>query len=76
MSVKIYTTPSCGYCSMAKSYLRERHISFTEYNVASDQRKAEELVHKTGQYGVPVIEINGRMIIGFNKEKIDRLLAG
>jgi len=74
MSVKIYTTPTCGYCSMAKSYLRERGVSFTEYNVDADQRKAEELAHKTGQYGVPVLDINGSLIIGFNKDRIDRLL--
>lgn len=75
MTVKIYTTPTCGYCNMAKSYLRERGISFTEYNVAQDQRKAEEMIKKSGQMGVPVLEINGTIVVGFDKARIDRLLA-
>ena len=75
MSVKVYSTPSCGYCNMLKSYLRERNVKFTDYNVASDQRKAEEMVHKSHQMGVPVIDINGKIIVGFDRSKIDRLLS-
>ncbi len=74
MAVRIYSTPSCGYCNKAKAYFRENRISFTEYNVASDQRKAEEMVRKSGQMGVPVIDINGRIIVGFNQPEIDRAL--
>jgi len=74
MAIKIYSTPSCGYCSKAKNYFRSNRISFTEYNVASDQRKAEEMVRKSGQMGVPVIDINGRIIVGFNQPEIDRAL--
>ena len=55
MAVTIYTTPSCGYCKVAKEFFRTQHVSFTEYNVASDQRKADEMVRKSGQMGVPVI---------------------
>ena len=74
MAVKIYSTPSCGYCNKAKDYLRTNSIAFTEYNVASDQRKAEEMVRKSGQMGVPVIDINGKIIVGFNQPEIDRAL--
>jgi len=74
MAVTIYTTPSCGYCKVAKDFFRTRHVSFTEYNVASDQRKAEEMVHKSGQTGVPVIDVNGKIIVGFNKPEIEKAL--
>lgn len=74
MSVTLYSTPSCSYCRLAKDYFRQNGVRFTEYNVASDQRKAEEMVRKSGQMGVPVIEINGRVIIGFNKPEIDKAL--
>ena len=74
MSVVIYTTPSCSYCRLAKDYFRQNGITFTEYNVAADMRKADEMVRKSGQMGVPVIDINGRIIIGFNKPEIERAL--
>jgi glutaredoxin-like YruB-family protein len=74
MAVTIYTTPSCGYCKVAKEFFRTQYVSFTEYNVASDQRKAEEMVRKSGQTGVPVIEVNGKIIVGFNKPEIEKAL--
>ncbi len=74
MSVSLYSTPSCVYCRLAKDYFRQNNIAFNEFNVAADHRKAEEMVRKSGQMGVPVIEINGRVIIGFNKPEIDRAL--
>ena len=74
MAVTLYSTPSCTYCRLAKDYFRQERIPFTEYNVASDQRRAEEMVKKSGQMGVPVIDINGRIIIGFNKPEIERSL--
>ena len=74
MTVKIYSTPSCGYCTKAKSYFRERGIRFKDINIALDRRRAEEIVHKTGQQGVPVIEINGKMIVGFDIPKIEQLI--
>jgi glutaredoxin len=60
---------------LAKDYFKQKGVSFTEYNVASDQRKAGEMVRKSGQMGVPVIDINGKIIIGFNKPEIDRALT-
>ncbi|HWR11787.1 MAG TPA: glutaredoxin domain-containing protein [Rectinemataceae bacterium] len=74
MSVLLYSTPSCAYCRLAKDYFKTNGVSFTEYNVASDQRKAEEMVRKSGQMGVPVIDIDGSIIIGFNKPDIERAL--
>ncbi|RKX79339.1 MAG: NrdH-redoxin [Spirochaetes bacterium] len=74
MAVIIYTTPTCGYCNMAKEYFRQNGIQFTEYNVAQDMKKADEMVKKSGQMGVPVIDINGKIIVGFNKPEIERAL--
>ncbi|PKL06561.1 MAG: NrdH-redoxin [Spirochaetae bacterium HGW-Spirochaetae-9] len=74
MSVTLYSTPSCAYCRMAKDYFKSSGVPFTEYNVASDQRKADEMVRKSGQMGVPVIDVNGSIIIGFNKAEIERAL--
>jgi glutaredoxin-like YruB-family protein len=74
MAVTIYTTPTCGYCKVAKEFFRAQHVSFTEYNVASDQRKAEEMVRKSGQMSVPVIDVNGKIIVGFNRPEIEKAL--
>ena len=74
MAVTIYTTPSCGYCNLAKNYFRQNSVQFTEYDVSRDQRRADEMVRKSGQMGVPVIDINGRVIVGFNQPEIERSL--
>lgn len=74
MSVTMYSTPSCGYCNMAKDYFRKNQISFTEYNVAVDAKRAEEMVKKSGQMGVPVIDVNGSVIVGFNQGAIETAL--
>ncbi len=74
MAIKLYTTPTCSFCTKAKTYFRENRIPFTEYNVARDERRAAEMQKKSGQAGVPVIDINGRIIVGFNKPEIERAL--
>ena len=74
MAVTLYSTPSCGFCTKAKAFFRERHIPFTEYNVTADPRKAEEMLHKSHQMGVPVIDIHGKVIVGFNQPEIERAL--
>lgn len=74
MAVAIYTTPTCSYCTMAKNYFREKKIPFTEYNVAQDLRRADEMVRKSGQMGVPVLDVNGKVIVGFNKPEIENAL--
>jgi glutaredoxin-like YruB-family protein len=74
MAVTLYTTPTCTYCRKAKSYFRENRIPFSEYDVSRDQRRAEEMVRKSGQMGVPVIDVNGRVIVGFNQPEIEKAL--
>ena len=73
--VIIYTTPTCGFCQRAKQFFNEKNIKYTEYNVAEDQTKAEEMVKMSGQMGVPVIEIDDDIVIGFNKAQIAQLLG-
>lgn len=75
MAVAIYTTPSCGYCRVAKDWFRKNQVSFTEHDVSRDPRKAEEMMRKSGQMGVPVIDLNGKIIVGFNQPEIERSLA-
>ncbi|MGC9311315.1 MAG: glutaredoxin family protein, partial [Sediminispirochaetaceae bacterium] len=60
MAVSLYSTPTCAYCRKAKDYLRQIKVTFTEYNVAADTSRANEMVRKSGQMGVPVLDINGR----------------
>lgn len=74
MAVTIYTTPTCGYCNKAKQYFREKRVPFTEHNVARDLRRADEMVRKSGQMGVPVIDVHGKIIVGFNQPEIERAL--
>lgn len=74
MSITIYSTPSCGYCFKVKEYFHSKKIPFTEYNVAANKQKADEMVRKSGQMGVPVIDINGKIIVGFNQLKIEKAL--
>jgi glutaredoxin-like YruB-family protein len=73
--VKIYTTPKCPYCKMAKDYLRKKGVKFEEIDVSSDQKAAEEMIKKSGQIGVPQIEINGRMILGFDEAALEKELS-
>jgi len=74
MKVKVYTTPVCPYCYALKDFLKEHQIEFEEIDVSADQTAAEEMIKKSGQMGVPVTEIDGEIVIGFDKEKLERLL--
>ncbi|MFC2033621.1 glutaredoxin family protein, partial [Chloroflexota bacterium] len=76
MRVKIYTTPTCGYCTMAKRFLDERSVKHEEHDVSQDRAAAEEMVSLTGQMGVPVIVIDGQVILGFDRPRMEQLLAG
>jgi glutaredoxin 3 len=76
MAIALYSTPSCGYCRMAKDWFRSKNLNFEEYDVSRDQRRADELVRKSGQMGVPVIDVNGKIIIGFNTAAIEKALKG
>ena len=73
--VKIYTTPTCAYCMMAKDYFNDNNIEHEEYDVASDAEKRQEMFDKTHQMGVPVIDIGGKIIIGFDKSEIEKALG-
>jgi len=75
MSVNVYSTQSCPYCTLVKNYLRDKKVTYNDYDVGRDKRRADEMVRKSGQMGVPVVDINGRIIIGFNKPEIDKALA-
>lgn len=72
--VVIYTTPECVYCKMTKGFFKEHSISYEEKDVSSDEKARDGMVQKSGQLGVPVIDIDGKIIIGFDKEKISELL--
>ena len=73
--VSIYTTPTCMYCKAAKEFFKENNISYEEYDVASDAEKREEMIQKSGQMSVPVIFVGDEMVIGFNKDKLSKLLG-
>ena len=73
--VLVFTTPTCPWCVRAKHYLRQRNVKFREVDVSRDPAAARDLVRRTGQMGVPVVEIDGRPIVGFDKQQIDRLLG-
>lgn len=73
-SVTVYSTPTCSWCNTLKSYLRKNHILFTDIDVSRDESAAAEMIRRSGQHGVPQTMINGELIIGFDKKKIDRLL--
>jgi glutaredoxin-like YruB-family protein len=75
MAVSIYSTPTCTFCTKVKDYLRERQVKFTDYDVSRDARKAEEMLHKSRQTGVPVIDFHGKIVVGFDKNTLDRLIA-
>ena len=72
--VNIYTTPTCVYCQMAKEFFKENNVSYQEHDVSSDAKAREEMINKSGQMGVPVIEVNDEIIIGFDKERLMELL--
>ena len=72
--VIVFSTPPCSYCNAAKRYFRERNIRFTDVDVSRDQSAARDMMRKTGQMGVPVILINNKPIVGFDRSKINQML--
>lgn len=72
--VVIYSSPTCPHCIAAKEFLKEKGVEFEDKNVSEDEAAAKEAVDKSGQMGVPVIEIGGEIVIGNNQEKIEELL--
>lgn len=73
--VIVYSTPVCSYCVMAKEYFKDNKIEFKEIDVSGDPKAAEEMIKKSGKMGVPQIEIDGKIIVGFDKEEIDKALG-
>lgn len=72
--VILYSTPTCPFCQKAEDYLREKKIDFENVNVAIDREGLRKMKEKSGQIGVPVLDVNGEIILGFNREKIDEVL--
>jgi glutaredoxin 3 len=73
--VTIYSTPTCPFCHQVKDYLKKKGVEFTDYNVAADAEARDAMVKKSGQLGVPVIDIGGDIIVGFKPSKLDELLG-
>lgn len=74
-SVKIYTTPVCVYCKMAKAFFVENNVKYEEVNVAENSKAREEMIAKSHQIGVPVVDVNGKIIIGFDKPRLIEALG-
>ncbi len=74
MNIIVYSTPTCPYCVMAKDYLKEKNIPFEDVDVSGDPAKAREMIQKSGQRGVPVLDVDGTIIVGFDKNHLDTLL--
>ncbi|MCL4270626.1 MAG: NrdH-redoxin [Anaerolineales bacterium] len=73
--VLVFSTPTCSFCNMAKKYFREKGVKFTDIDVSRDQVAARDMVRRSGQMGVPVIDIGGKIIVGFDRPKINSLLG-
>ena len=73
--VIIYSTPTCVYCKMAKEFFKKNNVQYTEHNVAEDDAAREEMVQKSHQLGVPVIDIDGEVHVGFNRSELERALG-
>ena len=74
-NVIIYSTPTCHYCHAAKEFFKENNITYTEKNVAFDRAAGQEAIEKSGQMGVPVIDVGGKVVIGFDRGKINQYLG-
>ncbi len=72
-TVKIYSTPTCTYCKMAKDFFTKHGVQYQEFNVASDLKAREEMFNKSHQMGVPVIDVEGEILVGFNRPELERL---
>ena len=74
-SVIVYSTPTCPFCIRAKQFLKDNNVQFEDIDVSENQEKAQEMIKKSGQMGVPVLEIGGDIVVGFDKEKIKETLG-
>ncbi|MGQ9603600.1 MAG: glutaredoxin family protein [bacterium] len=74
MKVKVYSTPTCPYCKMVKSYLDQKGITYEDFDVSIDRMARDEMVRQSGQMGVPVIDIDGQIVVGFDRDRLDKIL--
>ena len=74
-NVIIYSTPACVYCRMAKEFFKEHNVAYEEKNVLDDEKLQQEMIEKSGQLGVPVIDIGGQIVVGYDKETLEELLG-
>ncbi|MCX5680453.1 MAG: glutathione S-transferase N-terminal domain-containing protein [Candidatus Omnitrophica bacterium] len=72
--VTVYSTPTCPFCIRAKQFLKDNNIQYSDVDVSSDQTKAQEMIDRSGQMGVPVIDVDGTIVVGFDKDKIREAL--
>lgn len=73
-NIIIYSTPSCVYCKMAKQYFKENNLAYTEHNVQDDMQAQQEMIAKSQQLGVPVIDVDGEIFVGFDKKGLSEVL--
>jgi len=73
-NVTVYSTPTCPFCIRAKQFLKDNNIQFKDIDVSTDQSKAQEMINRSGQMGVPVLDIDGDIVVGFDKDKIKEAL--
>jgi glutaredoxin-like YruB-family protein len=74
-NVKVYSTPTCPFCIRAKQFLKENNIVFDDIDVSSNPQAVEEMIKVSGQMGVPILDIEGEIIVGFDKERIKETLG-
>ena len=74
MTLKIYSTPTCVYCKTLKEYLKRNNIAFSDVDVSEDEKELQHMIKISGQMGVPVVQIDDNVVVGFDKTKIDKLL--
>ncbi|MAF13427.1 MAG: NrdH-redoxin [Parcubacteria group bacterium] len=74
-NVTIYSTPTCVYCKKTKAFFKENNVEYTEIDVSLDQKKAQEMIDKSGQMGVPVIDIDGKIMVGFDQKGLTEALG-
>jgi glutaredoxin 3 len=74
MAVKVFSTPTCPYCKLAKDYLKEKGVTFDDVDVSADAASRDEMIKTSGQMGVPVILVDSEVVIGFDKERLESLL--
>ena len=73
--VKVYSTPTCPYCIKTKQFLKENNVDFEDMDVSANQEQAQEMIRISGQTAVPVLDIEGEIIVGFDKDRIKQVLG-